>query len=86
MKNNQFQGTAHQRFLKGSSLGSAATLGAPGIISAQSGPQKAKKDFTEKIDIFCHILPQKYNEAVVARSGWTIQKVDTISGRAFLYI
>ena len=48
-------------FLKASSaIGVGATaIGSPGINST---PQKYSG---EKIDFFCHILPPKYNEALV---------------------
>jgi len=62
---NQFQGMDRRTFLKASSaisLGAAATFGAPAGISAQ------KKDVAEKIDIFPHILPRKYNEALLKKS------------------
>ena len=62
MQNNQNQGMDRRTFLKAStaiSLGAAATFGAPSVISAQSEPKTGKKDFGEKIDIFCHILPRE---------------------------
>jgi predicted TIM-barrel fold metal-dependent hydrolase len=61
---DQSQGMDRRTFLKMSSalsLGVAA-LGAPKIASAQ------KKDSGEKIDIFPHILPKKYNEALLKKS------------------
>jgi aminocarboxymuconate-semialdehyde decarboxylase len=34
----------------------------------QSEPKTAKKEFGEKIDMFCHILPRKYNEALLNKA------------------
>ena len=59
---NESQGMDRRTFLKASSaisLGAAATLGTPGGSSAQS----VKKYSGEKIDAFCHIMPQKFTEA-----------------------
>ena len=70
-ENNRFQGMDRRTFPKASSaisLGAAATFGAPGGISAQSEPKTAKKNFAEKIDMFCHILPRKYNEALFKKA------------------
>ena len=61
---DQSQGMDRRTFLKMTSalsLGVAA-LGAPKIASAQ------KKDSGEKIDIFPHILPKKYNEVLLKKS------------------
>jgi predicted TIM-barrel fold metal-dependent hydrolase len=64
MEKNQFQGMDRRTFLKASSALSlgVATLSDTGLASAQ------KKDATEKIDMFPHILPQKYNEALLKKS------------------
>ena len=61
---NQLQGMDRRTFLKvGSALSlGVATLSAPRLTSAQ------KKDSNEKIDIFPHILPRKYNEALLKKS------------------
>ncbi len=61
---DQPQGMDRRTFLKMSSAISlgVATLGAPKIASAQ------KKESGEKIDIFPHILPKKYNEALLKKS------------------
>ena len=72
MKKDQLKGMDRRTFLKtGSAIGlaAAATLGAPGVTSAQ------KRDSGEKIDLFCHILPPKYNEAFVkkARRGFNFE-------------
>lgn len=65
MKNNQFQGMDRRTFLKAGTaigVGAAAAFSAPRVTSAQ------KKDSGEKIDLFCHILPPKYNEVFVKRA------------------
>jgi uncharacterized protein len=50
------------------SLGAAATFSMPPVISAQSEIKPGKKDFGEKIDIFCHVLPQKYKDALLKKA------------------
>jgi predicted TIM-barrel fold metal-dependent hydrolase len=72
MEQGQSQGMGRRTFLKAGgeiSLGAAAAFGTPGITSAQ------RKDSGEKIDLFCHILPPKYNEAFVnkARKGFNFE-------------
>lgn len=67
-ENNRFQGKDRRTFPKAGSLGGGASLGTHAGISAQSEPKTAKKDFVEKIDIFCHILPQKYNEVLLKKA------------------
>jgi predicted TIM-barrel fold metal-dependent hydrolase len=37
-------------------------------VPPQSESKKGKKDFGEKIDMFCHILPRKYNEALLRKA------------------
>ena len=68
---DQVQGMDRRTFLKASSAVSlgAAALGAPQLTSAQT------KYSGEKIDLFCHILPPKYNEAFVnkARKGYNYE-------------
>jgi len=61
---NQLQGMDRRTFLKvGSALSlGVATLSAPRLASAQ------KKDTDDKIDIFPHILPKKYNEELLKKS------------------
>ncbi len=68
MENNQVQGTNRRTFPKASSLRKGASLGTHAGISAQSEPKIAKKDSLEKIDMFCHILPRKYNEALLKKA------------------
>jgi predicted TIM-barrel fold metal-dependent hydrolase len=65
---NQNQGKERRTFPKAKSLGAAGTLGAPMGISSQSEPKAVKKESGEKIDIFCHILPRKYNEVLLKKS------------------
>jgi len=83
MKDNQVQEMDRRTFLKvGSalSLGAAATLSAPSDISAQPETKGAKKDLGEKIDIFCHVLPQKYKEALLkkARPAFYLENAKTL--------
>ncbi len=61
---SQSQGMNRRTFLKTSSAISvgAAALGAPRLTSAQT------RYTGEKIDLFCHILPPKYNEAFVNKA------------------
>ena len=71
MKDNQVQEMDRRTFLTvGSalSLGAAATLSASSDTSAQPEAKGAKKDLGEKIDIFCHVLPQKYKEALLKKA------------------
>ncbi len=70
-KGNQFQEMDRRTFLKTSSaigLGAAAALGAPGVASAQSEPKTVPKDSGEKIDMYCHILPPKFKEALFKKT------------------
>ncbi|HUL23372.1 MAG TPA: hypothetical protein VLZ10_18095, partial [Thermodesulfobacteriota bacterium] len=62
------------------SLGAAATFSAPPVISAQPETKAGKKDFGEKIDIFCHVLPQKYKDALLkkARSAFYLENAQTL--------
>ena len=67
-ENNRFQGKDRRTFPKASSLGGGASPSTHAGISAQSEPKTAKKKFVEKIDIFCHILPRKYNEVLLKKA------------------
>jgi len=72
MEQHESQGMDRRTFLKTSSaisLGAAAALGAPQLTSAQA------KYSGEKIDLFCHILPPKYNEACMhkGRKGYNFE-------------
>jgi uncharacterized protein len=72
MEKPESKGMDRRTFLKTSSvigLGAAAALGGPGLTSAQGNYSG------EKIDLFCHILPPKYNEAFVkkARKGFNYE-------------
>jgi predicted TIM-barrel fold metal-dependent hydrolase len=83
MENNQVQEIDRQTFLKvGSalSLGVAATFSAPSVISAQSETKAGKKDFGEKIDIFCHVMPQKYKEALLKKTFKPSYYLDNVKG------
>jgi predicted TIM-barrel fold metal-dependent hydrolase len=65
MKKNQSQGMDRRTFLK---AGSAITLGVAASLSTPGSTLAQKKDLAEKIDIFQHILPRKYNEALLKKS------------------
>ncbi len=72
MKKSESQKMDRRTFLKAGTaigVGAAAAIGTPGIPSAQT------KYSGEKIDLFCHILPPKYNEAFVnkARRGFNYE-------------
>lgn len=61
-------GMSRRAFLKGGAavgIGAAATMGVSGKASAQSGPAKYSG---EMIDIFCHIMPPKFLEALEKKS------------------
>jgi len=64
MEKLESQGMDRRTFLKASavSVGAGAALGAPPLTSAQT------KYSGEKIDLFCHILPPKYNEAFIKKA------------------
>ena len=64
-KENQFQRRDRQTFDRATRGESMAISGAPPVTTAQSGPKIPKKDPGEKIDMFCHILPRKYNDALL---------------------
>jgi aminocarboxymuconate-semialdehyde decarboxylase len=61
VKKDQSEGLDRRAFLKAGAVGvgAAAALGTAQLASAQT------KYSGEKIDLFCHILPPKYNEAFV---------------------
>ena len=68
---NSSQGMDRRTFLRvGSamSLGAAATFGAPGGISAKANPKTTEKNIGEMIDMFPHILPAKYNQALLKKA------------------
>jgi len=62
------------------SLGAAATFSAPPVISAQPETKVGKKDFGEKIDIFCHVLPQRYKDVLLkkARPAFYLENAKTL--------
>ena len=71
MKKSESQKMDRRTFLKAGSamsLGAAATFGAPGDLSAQSNPNVTEKNMGEMIDMFPHILPAKYNEALLKKA------------------
>jgi predicted TIM-barrel fold metal-dependent hydrolase len=71
MKKSPSQGMDRRTFLKASGamgLGTVATFTAPGDISAQSGPKVTEKSPGEMIDMFPHILPAKYNKALLKKA------------------
>jgi uncharacterized protein len=55
-------------FLKAAVLGTAATFAAPATVPAQSEAKAPQKGPGEKIDMFCHVLPQKYKEELFKRA------------------
>ena len=83
MENNQVQETDRRTFLKGGSalsLGAAATFSAPSDVSAQSETKAGKKDLSEKIDLFCHVMPQKYKEALLKKASRPSYYLDNTRG------
>jgi hypothetical protein len=50
------------------------------VISAQSETKLDKKDFGEKIDIFCHVMPPKYKEALLKRTSKPSYYLDNVKG------
>jgi predicted TIM-barrel fold metal-dependent hydrolase len=79
MKKNQFQRLDRRTFLKGMSLGAASTFAVPAVLSARSEPRTIEKDFTEKIDMFCHILPPKYKEALFRKANKSSYYLEGVS-------
>ena len=69
MKNDKVQKMDRRTFLKAASLTAAATFITPPAVSAQSEAKEVKKDSGEKIDMFCHILPQKYKAALLRKAN-----------------
>ena len=71
MKKNPSKAMDRRTFLKvggAMSLGAAATFGGPGGVSAQSVPKGTEKKTGEMIDMFPHILPAKYNQALLKKA------------------
>lgn len=62
------------------SLGAAATFSAPPVSSAQSETKPSKKDFAEKIDIFCHVMPPKYKEALLKKTSTPSFYLENVKG------
>jgi uncharacterized protein len=68
IRNDGPEGMDRRSFLKGVTLGAAATLVVPAAVRAQSGSKAVQKESGEKIDMFCHVLPQKYKEELFKKS------------------
>ncbi|HVP77497.1 MAG TPA: amidohydrolase family protein, partial [Thermodesulfobacteriota bacterium] len=71
MKKYLSQGMDRRTFLKASSaigLGTVGTFSTPGGTTASSGPQPDGKSSGEMIDMFPHILPAKYQEALLKKA------------------
>jgi predicted TIM-barrel fold metal-dependent hydrolase len=79
MKNNQFQQMDRRTFLKGMTLGTTATLALSTVLPAQSESRTVKKDFAEKIDMFCHIIPPKYKEALLKKANRSCYYLEQIN-------
>ena len=77
VKKDQSEGLDRRTFLKAGAVGvgAVAALGASQSTSAQT------KYSGEKIDLFCHILPPKYNEAFVNKAvrGYNYQANSKLS-------
>ena len=68
IKHKEFEGMDRRSFLKGMTLGAAASFVVPAAVTAQSGSKAVQKESGEKIDMFCHVLPQKYKEELFKKS------------------
>jgi predicted TIM-barrel fold metal-dependent hydrolase len=80
-------GRVPRRSLKTSSaknLKTRSTSRIPTRTTSRSIPKMSKKDFGEKIDIFCHILPPKTKE-VLFKKAMPCNYIDTDSGRPALF-
>lgn len=69
MEEDKCQGTDRWTFSMTTSVGAAATLAAPAGMSAQAAPKSVQKNSREKIDIFCHIIPPRYKEALFKKAN-----------------
>jgi len=83
------RGMHRRAFLKTSgamTLGAVAAMGAAPGISAQTVPQKAQKYSGEKIDVFCHIMPPKFLQAMFKKSrpSWYHENTKTLPALADL--
>jgi len=82
-ENDQVQNMDRWTFLKAGgalSLGAAATLSVPSANPAQSETKLSKKDFGEKIDIFCHVMPPRYKEALLKKTSNPSYYLDNAKG------
>ena len=69
MKKDEAQGIGRRIFLKVMGAAAAATMVAPAATSAQSTPQAGREYSGEKIDMFCHIIPPKFKEALLKKAS-----------------
>ncbi len=71
MKKNQHDGVDRRTFLKiggAVGLGMAAALGQTGGVAAGPGPEASGKRAGEMIDMFPHILPDKYSKVLLKKA------------------
>src|SRR3972149_4964240 len=66
-------------FLKGMTLGTTATMALSTVLPAQSESRTVKKDFAEKIDMFCHIIPTKYKQALLKKANKSCYYLEQIN-------
>jgi len=68
-------------FLKSMTAAAAVTIVAPAASSAQSRPKADQSYSGEKIDMFCHIIPPKFKEALfkkAKRSGYYLENTNRL--------
>jgi uncharacterized protein len=85
---DEVQGIDRRTFLRtGSaiSLGAAAALSAPAAAVAQSESKAGKKYMGEKIDAFCHVVPNKYREAILKKASGPSYYIETLSSLTPLF-
>ena len=71
MEKRPSRGMNRRAFLKASGaigLGTITTVGTAGDLSAQSGLRVGEKSPGEMIDLYPHILPAKYNKALLKKA------------------
>lgn len=79
MKKEKVQGMERRSFLKGVTAAAVATIVAPAAGSAQSTPGAGQNYSGEKIDMFCHIIPPKFKEALFKKakhSGYYLENTN----------
>ena len=64
MEKNDSQMMDRRTFIKSVGLGTAAILGGPAVVAAQSGRKADPMVSAKKIDVFTHVLPPKYKDAL----------------------